>query len=106
MNSHASASGSLSFHALIANVSGLFGVVVFLQQILRGASLDHVLFTAATAGLMVYLILAVGYAAARRLIADLPSSENPDDSSDASSEQAAAEQETEDAQNVSEPQAA
>lgn len=106
MNAHASASDSPPFHALIANVSGLFGVVVFLQQILRGASLDHVLFTAATAGLMAYLILAVGYAAARRLIADLPSPENPNDPSEASSEEATAEQESDDAQNVSEPQAA
>lgn len=105
MDSTASVSAS-SLHPLIANVSGLFGVVVFLQQMLRGASLDHVLFTGATTGLMAYLALAVGYAAARRLIPHSASDELPDETAESPSDPAGTDMETDDAQNVSEPQAA
>lgn len=100
-----SASDSASPHALIARVSGLFGIALFLRQMGGGASLDHVLLTAASAGLGAYLTLAVGYAGARRIVTHAPPPEDHDDAPEPSSEQAA-EMETDDAKNAPEPQAA
>lgn len=99
-----SASDSASPHALIAHVSGLFGIALFLRQMGGGASLDHVLLTAASAGLGAYLTLAVGYALARRVIAHAPSPEEHDDESESPPE--AAEVDPDDAKNAPEPQAA
>ncbi len=86
-----------SYHALISNVSWLFGLVVFLQQIWSPASIEHTLLTAVGSGLAVYLILAVGYAAARGVVLhgpqpDASASSEPDDdtSAEASSDQAEA----------------
>jgi hypothetical protein len=98
-------SDSTSPHALIAHVSGLFGIAMFLRQMGGGASLDHVLLTAASAGLGAYLILAVGYAAARRIVSHAPPPEEHDDAPEPSSQQAA-EMESDDAKNAPEPQAA
>lgn len=95
-----------STQALLVNVSGLFGIVIFLYQMLGGASLDHVLFTAVTSGLAAYLALAIGYAAARRIIDQAPAPSPSDDSSNPSSAPAEADVETDEAQSASEPQAA
>lgn len=97
-------SDSASPHTLIANVSGLFGIVIFLQQMWNGATLDHVLLVVATSGLAAYLTLAVGYAAARRIIATPPSGTS-DDSSETAPEQAA-DADPDDSTNSPEPQAA
>lgn len=61
-------STSGSVHRLIAHASGLFGVLVFLQQMWDGAALDHVLLTATTSGLIAYLALALGVVAAQRIV--------------------------------------
>ena len=61
-------STSSSVHRLIAHASGLFGVLVFLQQMWDGAALDHVLLTATTSGLIAYLALALGVVAAQRIV--------------------------------------
>jgi len=83
-----------SYHALISNVSWLFGLVVFLQQIWGPASIEHTLLTAVGSGLAVYLILAVGYAAARGVVlhgpqpdeAEASSETDADDSTETASE--------------------
>ena len=76
MDSLFSTSESSPLHALIANVSCLFGVTVFLQQMWGHASLEHTLLTAASAGLAAYLILAAGYAVARGVLAYDPSADS------------------------------
>lgn len=85
MNSLSSASPSSPYHALISNVSCLFGVLVFLQQMWGHATIEHTLLTAIGSGLASYLILAVGYAAARGVIAHGPPPEK--NASEPSSEQ-------------------
>ena len=75
MGSISSASDSTSHHTLIANVSSLFGAIVLLNQMWSHASLEHTVLTTAGAGLSVYLILAVGYAAACGVVAYAPSDE-------------------------------
>lgn len=92
-------------HTLIANASGLFGIGIFLYQMWSGASLEHVMFTAATSGLMAYLTLAVGVAGGRRIIAQAPESDPSNEVSDASSEPTTADTEVDD-ENTPEPQAA
>lgn len=97
-------STSGSVHRLIAHASGLFGVLVFLQQMWDGAALDHVLLTATTSGLIAYLTLALGVVAAQRIVrqdAAPDPGEAPDAPNASASEQAADAPE-----NAPEPQAA
>jgi hypothetical protein len=105
MDPTASSSRSVSVHALTANASGLFGIGIFLYQMWSGASLDHVMFTAATSGLVAYLTLAVGVAGSRYIIAQAPESDPSTEVSDASSEQPTADAEVDDGK-TPEPQAA
>lgn len=63
-----SMSDASSPHPLIANVSSLVGIVIFLQWIWQGASLEHTFVSASGAGLAVYLILSLGYAAAKSVL--------------------------------------
>jgi hypothetical protein len=72
-----------SYHTLISNVSGLFGLVVFLQRIWGPTSIEHAVVTASASGLATYLILAIGYAATRGVLAHGPDShdESPSDES-------------------------
>lgn len=117
MGSILSASRS-SLHTLIANVSGLFGILVFLQKMWGPSSLENTLLTAASAGLAAYLILALGYAAARSLLRDAERPARNEEAGDALSDdaeapsEAAAESESpaeatvQDPENVAEPQAA
>ncbi|MFB6272789.1 MAG: hypothetical protein ABEL51_07855 [Salinibacter sp.] len=93
-------------HALIVNVSGLFGIVIFLQQMWSGISLNHVLLTSVVSGLVAYLTLMIGYAAARRIITQAPSSPPADDSSEPSPDSTDAEAETDETQSASKPQMA
>lgn len=58
-----------SYHALISNVSGLFGLVVLLQRIWGPTSIEHAVLTASASGLTTYLVLAIAYAATRRVLA-------------------------------------
>lgn len=96
---------SASRHAFITKVSVLFGILIFLQQMWGGASLDHVLLTTATSGLVAYLTLAVGLAAAQRIIAHEPPPEDADDAPNTSPEQTA-DVDPDDATNAPEPQTA
>jgi len=96
MNPTASSSRSVPVHFLIANASGLFGIGIFLHQMWSGASLDHVLFTAATSGLVAYLTLAVGVAGVRYIIAHAPDSDPQNEASDASSEEIPADSKVDD----------
>lgn len=105
MNSSES-SPPFATHSLIVNVSGLFGLAIFMQQMWSGASLDHVLFTAATSGLVAYLALSIGSAVARRIIAQSPDASPPDEPPEPSSDLPEADMETDEAQSASEPQAA
>lgn len=106
-----------SYHTLIANVSSLFGILVFLQEMWGAASLEQTLLTAASAGLAAYLILAVGYAAARGILRygassqqgeppREPSSEHAEPPSNPTSDESATETKAQDAENVAEVQAA
>jgi len=95
MNVQSLTSGPVSPHAYIANVSSLFGITVFLQWMWERAALEHTLFTAVGSGLAVYLILAVGYAAAQGVIQYGPSLQDddsePNPDPDDADEQAASE---------------
>lgn len=75
-----------SLHALIANASGLFGIVVFLQQMWGPSSLEHTLLTAASSGLAAYLILAMGYAAGRAVLRTGPASAENEVTTDGASD--------------------
>lgn len=100
-----SASHTVTAHDFIAYGGGLFGLGVLLHQTSSGASLEHMLSSAVMSGLLAYLTLAVGFAAARSIIASAPDSGVPDESSNSSSGDVAAETE-EDDQTAPEPQAA
>lgn len=108
-------------HDIVAYGGGLFGVSVLLYQAWTGASLEHVLSSAATSGLVAYLTLAVSFAAARSILTSPPDSTSSDEEStsapgDSDTEpdqpEAAADVETDvepeasDEQTMSEPQAA
>ncbi len=96
---------SPSSHTIIANVSVLFGTVIFLVQMWGGASLEHTLMTAGGAGVAAYLILAIGYAAARRIVQNGgPFETNVEDHT--SGEESSSESEPEPTENVPETQAA
>ncbi|WP_103020223.1 hypothetical protein [Salinibacter altiplanensis] len=95
---------SLSSHTVIANVSVLFGTGIFLAQMWGGAPLEHTLVTTAGGGVAAYLILAVGYAAARRIVQDGMPFEVP--AEEASDNASPAESEPEPSDNVPEAQAA
>jgi hypothetical protein len=69
MNVLSTASSRVSSHALISNVSCLFGLLIFLQQIWSRASIEHTLVSSVGAGLSVYLTLAVSYAIIRQVLA-------------------------------------
>lgn len=105
MDPTTSSSRSIPVHSLIANASSLFGIGVFVHQMWSGASLEHVLFTAATSGLVAYLTLAVGVAGSRYIIAQTPESPPSNEAHDASSEQTTADTEV-DHEKTPEPQAA
>jgi len=106
MNSTASPPPFGSAHVLITNASILFGIGVFLHQVWGGASLDSVLLTAGTSGLMAYLTLALGVAAARHIIAHSPDSDSSEESPAASSDQPSADPTADEAENTPEPQVA
>lgn len=105
MPSSDTASVSLSVHTVIADVSVLFGTAIFLSQMWGGAPLEHTLMTAAGGGVASYLILAVGYAAARRIVQNgVPFGLEAEE--DTSAEEPSGESEPEPSDNVREPQAA
>ncbi len=92
-------------HELVAYGGALFAAGVLLHQLWSGASLEHVLSSAATSGLIAYLTLAVGFAAARSIVVSPPDSDAPE-SSDSTSEASTAELDTEEDQTAPEPQVA
>ncbi|MEF8816026.1 MAG: hypothetical protein V5A20_02070 [Salinibacter sp.] len=105
MPSSSTASVSPSYHTVIADVSVLFGTAIFLAQMWAGAPLEHTLVTAAGGGVASYLILAVGYAAARHIIQHgVPFELDAGD--DAPSDGPSTESEPEPSDNVPEAQAA
>lgn len=109
MDPTASSSRSVSVHVLIANASVLFGTIIFIYQAWSGAPLGHVLFTAATSGLVAYLTLAVGFAGSRYIVAhgpDADPAEDAVDEDDASSESTPADAGPDDDSKMPEPQAA
>lgn len=71
-------------HDIVAYGGGLFGVSVLLYQAWSGASLEHILSSAATSGLVAYLTLAVGFAAARSIIRSPPNSPSSNEESTSS----------------------
>lgn len=109
MDPTASSSRSVSVHVLIANASVLFGTGIFIYQAWSEAPLEHVLFTAATSGLVAYLTLAVGFAGSRYIVTHGPDSDPAEDSvdgDDASSESTTTGTEPDDDTTMPEPQAA
>lgn len=87
----ASDSRSIAAHDLIAYGGGLFGTGVLLHQAWSGASIEHVLSSAAMSGLVAYLTLAVGFAAARSIITASPGPEASTEPPDALPEKSAPE---------------
>jgi len=105
MPSSDTATVSLSSHTVIADASVLFGTVIFLAQMWGGAPLEHTLVTAGGAGVASYLILAIGYAGARRIVQNgVPFETDAED--EPLGEESSAESEPEPADNVPETQAA
>jgi len=101
MPSQDTASISPSYHTVIADASVLFGTAIFLTQMWGGAPLEHTLVTAAGGGVAVYVILAVGYAAAQGIIRHGVPFEIEEDSAES-----AVEAEADEPENVPEAQAA
>lgn len=101
-----SESRSITAHDLVAYGGGLFAVGVLLYQAWSGGSIEHVLSSAATSGLMSYLILAAGFAAARSIVTAVPDSDSPDETPDGSPEESATESEENHDQTAPESQAA
>jgi hypothetical protein len=99
-------SRSIAAHDLVAYGGGLFGAGVLLYQAWIGVSIEHVLSSAATSGLMAYLILAVGFAAARSIVTAASDSDSPEETPDGSPEESATESEENHDQTAPEPQAA
>jgi len=96
---------SLPYHTVIADVSVLFGTGIFLAQMWGGAPLEHTVVAAAGGGVAAYLILAVGYAAARSIVQNgVPFETSTEDG--ASDGDSSAESEPEPSDNVPEAQAA
>ena len=94
-----------SHHAVITDVSVLFGTAIFLSQMWDGAPLEHTLVTAAGGGVAACLILAVGYAAARSIVQNgVPF--GPEVEGDTSDEESSGASEPEPSENAREPQAA
>lgn len=109
MDPTASSSRSVSVHVLVANASVLFGTIIFIYQAWSGAPLRHVLFTAATSGLVAYLTLAVGFAGSQYIVthgSDSDSAEGSVDEDDASSESTTTDTGSDDDSKMPEPQAA
>lgn len=86
-----SASRLFAVHDLVAYAGGLFGAATLLYQAWSGASLEHVLSSAATSGLVSYLTLAVGFAAARSIVTSASDARSQNEAPDGSPEEAAAE---------------
>ena len=63
--------------ALVFHFSSLVGLLVFLNQLWHSAEIERAIFIAVAAGLVVYTILMIGFAMARRILAATPP---PDDS--------------------------
>jgi hypothetical protein len=102
-------------HDLVAYGGGLFGVGVLLYQAWSGASLEHVLSSAAMSGLVAYLTLAVGFAMGRYVVTAAPDPASSNGESAATSAETEPESEAleddtaptgPDEQPVAEPQAA
>jgi hypothetical protein len=109
MDPTASSSRSISVHVLITNASVLFGAGIFIYQAWSGASLGHLLFTAATSGLVAYLTLAVGFAGSQYIVTHGPdpdAAESSVDEDDASSESTTTDTGPDDDSKMPEPQAA
>ncbi|MFB6280013.1 MAG: hypothetical protein ABEK75_10960 [Salinibacter sp.] len=109
MDPTTSSSRSVSVHVLIANASVLFGTIIFIYQAWSGAPLGHVLFTAATSGLVSYLTLAVGFAGSQYIVTHGPDSDPAEDVvdvDDASAESSTADTEPDDDSTMPEPRAA
>lgn len=102
MPSQDTASVSPSYHTVIADVSVLFGTAIFLAQMWGGAPLEHTLVTAAGGGVAVYVILAVGYAAAQGIIRH----GMPFEVEEGDADESAVEAEADEPENVPEAQAA
>jgi len=100
-----SVSRPVTIHDLVAYGAGLFGVSVLLYQAWRGTSLEHILSSAAMSGLIAYLTLAIGFAAARSIITSAPDPARSE-TSDASPEESSTEPDENDDQPAPEPQAA
>lgn len=93
-------------HSLIANLSGLFGLVIFLQELWGQSRLEHTVLTAASAGLAAYLILAIGYAAAQGVLAyEEPPGDSNEESQDVD-DRSSSDAETDRPQDVADAQAA
>ncbi len=61
-----------AMQALFANVSGLSGLLVFLNQLWHLAPIEQTLITSFGTGLAVYLVLLVSYAGVQRILAYAP----------------------------------
>ena len=58
--------------ALVFHFSSLVGLLVLLNQLTSTAEIERTLFTAFAAGLVMYTVLVIGFAVARRVMAAMP----------------------------------
>ena len=65
--------------ALVFHFSSLVGLLVLLNQLTGTAEIERTLFTAFAVGLVMYTVLMVGFAVAKRIKAAMPSEEEADE---------------------------
>ena len=58
--------------ALVFHFSSLIGLLIFLNQLSNAAEIERTVFMAFAAGLVMYVVLMVGYVVARRILKATP----------------------------------
>ena len=58
--------------ALVFHFSSLIGLLVFLNQLSNAAEIERTVFVAFAAGLVIYVVLMVGYTVTRRILDATP----------------------------------
>lgn len=77
--------------ALVFHFSSLIGLLIFLNQLSNAAEIERTVFVAFAAGLVMYVVLMVGYTVTRRILdATPPQDETDEDSSEADAAQTSA----------------
>ena len=65
--------------ALVFHFSSLIGLLVFLNQLSNAAEIERTIFVAFAVGLVMYVVLMVGYTVTRRILDAMPPQDETDE---------------------------